>query len=453
MSILLGSVIGLPLLAGAAMAVGGRQMSAGEARRVATVVLLLTAGGLLLLAWFAEPSLSIEFVWLPGAGALSIGAATTGLYAALATTLGGLVALWARPRREPDESPLLIALLLLAAAAAHAAFLSGHFLGRYVALEGVALCVMLAPLVDARLSRRMAVSLCVVVLVLLRVGDAGLLAAILLLFGAGGTLDIASALSAAPTLTLARSLWVGGGFLLAVWVKVGLWPFHLWLHAGHRLPFVARAWLYATVLPSLGLYLLYRVAPLLVDNEILRMAMFGIGIGGVAMMVGLAALRSTTGGWSLYLQAALAGASWIMAAMGDARAVWVSLLVWTPLRLLLVWIESGRAAQITEQEAFGAEDRWIDVLLDGAQWEYRFVEQPLGGLDRRAAQGLMVGGQVIYHWVEQKGLEGLLRGTAGLVLRLSRRVQRAFTGQLRQNLLWIAISLIVAVLALLWAQG
>jgi len=58
------------------------------------------------------------------------------------------------------------------------------------------------------------------------------------------------------------------------------------------------------------------------------------------------------------------------------------------------------------------------------------------------------GARVTYRVVEQEGLEGFLRYAVRAVLMVSRGVQCWHTGRLRRNLLWLAVSLALAVLAL-----
>jgi hypothetical protein len=50
---------------------------------------------------------------------------------------------------------------------------------------------------------------------------------------------------------------------------------------------------------------------------------------------------------------------------------------------------------------------------------------------------------------EQRGLEGLLRWTVRAVMAGSRWLQRRHTGRLRRNLIWVAASLVLAVLGLI----
>ena len=106
-----------------------------------------------------------------------------------------------------------------------------------------------------------------------------MLAAILILAGAGGTLEIAPAIAAGEALPAAQLIWAVVGLLLAVWIKQGAWPLHFWMRAGRRLAPVSRIWLYGIVMPNLGMYLLYRVSPLLVALQPLRVVLFWLGVG------------------------------------------------------------------------------------------------------------------------------------------------------------------------------
>jgi formate hydrogenlyase subunit 3/multisubunit Na+/H+ antiporter MnhD subunit len=343
--VLLLTLIAGPVLAGVATIVATR-FPADPPRRermlsvVPPAIAALAVLGLLALLPWAGSDLALSVEWLPGSGRMVIGLGATGLYAALATTAGcALALLGSRARGSVWPG----ALALLSVGAAQVAYLTEHFLARYVALEVVALCVALAPLAElsgtadgpdadghgGRLAR--------LVYLVLRLGDVGLLVAVLMLWSAGGTLDIASALEAGQALDPARLNWVVAGFLLAVWVKVGGWPVHLWQQVGRRLTGFSQSWLYATVMPNLGLYLLYRVTPLLVRAGPLKGAAYWVGAAGAA----LAAILALATKWTdlrsalVYLGAALGGLALVLAACGLKTAVWMTALVLTPLRLLL----------------------------------------------------------------------------------------------------------------------
>ena len=133
----------------------------------------------------------------------------------------------------------------------------------------------------------------------------------------------------------ARLGWVAAGFILAVWVKLGGWPFHLWSQPGRRLSLASQAWLYATVVPNLGAYLLYRVTPLLALASPLQTAALWLGAGGAALAALMALTQADLRAALVYLGAAQGGLALFVAASGVKPAVWVGLLALTPLRLLL----------------------------------------------------------------------------------------------------------------------
>ena len=281
--------------------------------------------------------------WLPGVGPMGLAAGATGLYAVLVTTWGAFLVLLATPfipargekggGESAEHPPLSGAVTLLALAASNVAFLTDHFLARYMALEIVALCIALALLVEVRNS--VGSRLAWKSYLFLRLGDAGLLTAILILMVASGTLSIGPALEAGGALDAARLGWVVAGFVLAVWVKLGGWPFHLWSQSGQRLSLASQAWLYATVMPNLGLYLLYRVTPLLALAGPLQMAALWLGAGGAALATLMALIQADLRGELVYLGAAQGGLALFVAAAGVKPAVWFGLLALTPLRLLL----------------------------------------------------------------------------------------------------------------------
>ncbi len=309
------------------------------------MIALLCALGL---TAYVEQALPLRLTWLPGAGAMTLHIGTTGLYAAL-FTIGSaiLVCLAVLPTPSP---PSMSGLLLIALSAANIAFLSGHFLGRYVALEIVGVCIAAAPLLalhnDA--GTRLAKS----VYLLLRVGDAGFLVAILILLTHIDTLDITPALENGLALDIPLLNWAVAGFILAVWVKVGAWPFHSWLRAGHKLPLDARVWLYATVMPNLGLYLLYRVTPLLATSQ-LQPWILAMSIGTALVSSVLAVLQRDEDTRLAHLNAAQGALALCTAAAGLKAVVWLFLPVMTLLQFLL-----ALAHQTRQHAPTSAHRRW-----------------------------------------------------------------------------------------------
>jgi formate hydrogenlyase subunit 3/multisubunit Na+/H+ antiporter MnhD subunit len=347
---LIAGVVGIPLLASAVVALLRRWPQA--ARIVALAAVALTALCAAALAFYAPGASLTVPEWLPGAGPMDLTAGASGLYAALATSLGLLlVLLSALPESvehpelvegcaRPDHYSLSSAVLLLALGGANAALLADHFLLRYVALEIAALCILLAPAAAkgapvAEKPTPAADPSARGGYLLLRLGDAGLLAAIPILWRAAGTLRIDPALEAGKMLASARLGWAATGLVLAVWVKLGGWPFHTWARTGRRLSLASQAWLYATVVPNLGAYLLYRVTPLLAVAGPIQVAALWIGAIGALLAALLALMQRDPRAAMVYVGAVQGGLMLLVAAAGIKSAVWLGLLALTPLRLLL----------------------------------------------------------------------------------------------------------------------
>jgi NADH:ubiquinone oxidoreductase subunit 5 (subunit L)/multisubunit Na+/H+ antiporter MnhA subunit len=331
--VLVVAIVGLPLLASALVATTANATRSLTPRRIALAATGLTALFTLALLPHAGDSTIAAVEWMPGAGAMGLTAGPSSLYAALATTGAAILVLLGTTSHRKELHPFAGAVVLLALGASNLAFFADHFLARYVALEVVALCVALAPLVEIEnLARaRLAWSS----YLLLRVGSAGLLTAILVLNDATGTLHIGSALEAGTALDGPRLGWAVAGFALAAWVKLGGWPFHLWMQVGRSLSLPSQAWLYATLMPNLGAYLLYRVTPLLVLSGPLRTALLWLGASGAVLAAFVALTQSDTRAALAHIGAAQAGLALFVAAAGGKSLVWLGAIVLTPTRLLL----------------------------------------------------------------------------------------------------------------------
>lgn len=329
------AVIGLPLLASALTAMAVWFARPATVQRIALAASGLTA--LLVLALLhttGAPTIAVE--WLPGAGAMGLEVSTSSLYVTLAIDWAAFLALFAAVSRDVEVRRYSGPVTLLALGVANAALLTDHFLARYAALEIVALCVALIPLIE--MPGPAAVPLAWICYLLLRVGDAGLLAAILTLNAAGGTLRIGPALDFAQGAIQGDGAglgWAVAGFALAAWVKMGGWPFHLWSRVGQSLSLASHAWLYAILVPGLGAYLLYHITPLLALVGPLQTVALWLGAGSAVLMALLALARQDWRTALVYVGGAQAGLMLFVAAAGVETAVWLGLLALTPVRLLL----------------------------------------------------------------------------------------------------------------------
>ena len=442
MTFLLGGVLLLPLLVGVTLALV-RRVPTPWARRLTLATFALATFCALGLLAYGEREIQLPVTWLPGTGNLSLHVGGMGLQTAMITTAGGLAARLLLSDTEHTRTALSDALLLIALAGGNAAFLAGHFLGRYVALEIVALCVALAPLLHRRdpLGRRNAQ----LVYLLFRTGDAGMLAGILLLLDVGGTLQIEAALQAGADAGTTRLAWIVATFLLAVWVKVGAWPFDRWLAIGRRLPAATGAWLTAIMMPNLGLYLLYRITPLLTLSTAQRAVLWISGASALPMLARPFWRPETrTATAPIYITGTLGSLALLSATGGNTNAV-VWLLLWgTPIRFLLWAMIPAPTSLAPRRTLDGGWTRVAQAVRDNV--EIKVLERGIKGI----TDGIMGAARLLYKTVEQGGLEALLRLTAQAAWGFSRWLQRLHTGRLRRNLTWItlALALIVTILVI-----
>lgn len=323
-------VVALPLLtAGAVLVLRRRPRLARVVALGGALLGALVASGLLLAVGRGT---LVTFHWIPGTGPIGLYAGAIGLYLALLTAWSALLCLL---YAAPDEtlSSMAAALGLFAVGSATAAFLLDHFLARYIALEMTALCAVLLlvterpPTEGPRLAWRG--------YLVLRLGGAGLLVSILLLLRHSGTFTIGTALEGRAALPSAVLFPITAGFLLAVWVKTGCIPFHMWLTQGAHLSWPALALVYATIIPNLGGYLLYRVAPLLMGAGPLRQGVPWLGAAMALLAMGSAWMRQDLKQSLIYVVVAQGGMALSLAGGGVPEAMLICLLGQTPIRLLL----------------------------------------------------------------------------------------------------------------------
>ena len=331
--LLTAAAVSLPALGGMIMTLLLRRVRFSIAYYVTLMTSSASAISLLMLLPHVDSHAVLSVDWMPGAGTMGVALGATSLWAALVTSVALIVVLLSQASDQRGFPAASGVLMLLTLTTANVAFLADHFLARYVALEVVALCVALALLVDARQPTRFRPAW--TSYLILRLGDAGLLTAIFVLLRESGTLNIKKALEAGATLEGATLAYAVAGFLLAVWVKLGGWPFHVWSQQGRPASLATRAWLYGTVMPNLGLYLLYRVSALLPLVQPLQQAMLWVGAVGAAVAALIMLTQDDRRTALVYLGAAQAGVAIFAAASGVSSAIWLSVVLLTPVRVLL----------------------------------------------------------------------------------------------------------------------
>lgn len=300
----------------------------GIRRAILPAALALSILGTVLLAVGGSRIYALEIDFFGYPIFLSVSTTPALLFLALLAALLILVLL------HREETPVWQGVLVsLALPFGFTAFFSGQFMLRYIALEIVGLACALSAITtwrDRAGYQRMAV-----VFFLLRLGDLGLWGAILLLQNLTGTLDISAMIEAAVTLPLTVRLWALGGFLLAVLIKVAVWPFGVWQVFIPQTPGRWVSWLPSFLMPGLGLYLLYRIYPILQSDPGLQTAASLLALGLVFALLTAAVFR-----WvrfdHFFLFNSLAGALAIfITAHGTSTLLRTYFLILIVLRLVL----------------------------------------------------------------------------------------------------------------------
>jgi hypothetical protein len=196
----------------------------------------------------------------------------------LITALTLWLLLFVRQQQRQEELSRFDAVLLaFSLAFGYVAFFSGQFLMRYVSLEIVGLIAALSALdwsEDPFLIGRFRV-----VFILLRLGDLGLLISILLLRASSGTLNIDEMIKAAVDLPVDQQVWILAGVLMAVAIKLAVWPFSMWLRCADGKKQRPAYWIAAILLPSLGMYLLYRFVPIVQARAVYQTSLLVLAVG------------------------------------------------------------------------------------------------------------------------------------------------------------------------------
>jgi hypothetical protein len=243
---------------------------------------MLTMIGATLAASFSASPLRLCFSWQPSAGEMCLLFEKSSLLLVLLAIISLLLVIIIHYRQTSVIASQQLGLALISISAANIAFITGHFLLRYAALEAVGLCVVSASLALSRSTKR-AWDNTKLVFLNFRLGDIGLLAAILLLFANSGTFNISQNFNLAAQLPLVIRVALTIGLLSAVWIKMAIWPLDFWADRCSSRPPIMRTWFVGLLMPSLGAYLLYRTSPLLLSSSgISRWVVF---IGCVAAFI------------------------------------------------------------------------------------------------------------------------------------------------------------------------
>ena len=366
-------------------------------RRLVGAVLALSLAALPWLALAGERTINLPFSFLGEPISLSISKTAIALFAVLLVVLGVLVVF--REERAVDISRYETSLLAFSLSAGLLAFFSNQFMIRYIALEIVGLLAAMAvcPTLKREGFRRFGK-----VFLTLRIGDIGLWASILLIQAESGTLSIPEMVEAAVALPLPQRTWAVIGFVLAGLVKMGVFPFTAWQEEAWSVRKSPLMWIPAFLMPGLGMYLLYRVYPVLASASLFR-----IGLPILAVIL-IFSQWLTSRGKPRFVQlgSALNAFVLIIAALGSGallRDYFLGLLVFR----FIVFLQDRETAKrrwrildyfpivlnltilILHWETFSIQTwvTWIALSVCLALWGLKFAKQESGEVDESVVSG------------------------------------------------------------------
>ena len=222
----------------------------------ASLLLLLGSIGLSLLG---ERQILTPFAFMNAPITLSVSKTGISLHIALVLTL--VILFWLALKSDKPTTLYRFFLVQISLSAGFLAFMSGQFMIRYIALDIVGLIAALLVLNAFR--EPQGLKKFIIVFQILRLGDLFLLVSILLTNTFAGTYDIPKLIAAAVALPPVSRTWVFLGFILAVMIKLAIWPFGIWLRHARESARRADFWTAGFLMPGLGLYLLYRITPII----------------------------------------------------------------------------------------------------------------------------------------------------------------------------------------------
>lgn len=206
---------------------------------------------------------AVSFDWLPGILRTGFQLDTLSVVPALiATWIGFLVLVYSLGYMKHEENlSRYYSLTLLFIASMIGMSLSDNFFALFFFWEVMGVCSY--ALIGFFYKDPKAASAGVKAFLTTRIGDIGLLAAILIIYACTGTFHISQGLTEATKIALPLLNFVAFGFILGAVGKSAQLPLHVWLPDAMEAPTTISALIHAATMVNAGVYLLARVFPLL----------------------------------------------------------------------------------------------------------------------------------------------------------------------------------------------
>ncbi|MHB1355100.1 MAG: proton-conducting transporter transmembrane domain-containing protein [Anaerolineae bacterium] len=365
-------------------------------------------------------SFRINLDWVPEQGFSGLDLSPPITYLVLGA-FGSLPLIFAwKKDNDSSESTYWPSLVFISCSLLVIALTLEHFLTRYAILELVVLLAMAAFMLTPHAKNR---EFPLKYYMYFRIGDTGLILAILLAYRCAGTFQIQEMLSCVFSggLEPGSMVLLLVGATLSAWVKLGLPPFHGWLLGTARFSWAGHTWFAGICLPLLGAYLLKRFSP--------GWASLGLWHGllpsaGVVIFFWLVVRWRKLAHKGTIL---LIGHGALALLIAGTRWMDLYLITFIPARWLLCWGSAAwwpNAARHSGQLA----------LVGSRTAPLRFVLAIAGWLDNALEQGMF---------------DRVGHSVATVIRQAGQALQRGHSGRLGRYLLWAVMGgCVIVILAL-----
>ncbi len=284
-------LVAIPAISAAILLLGGKRADKwGHLLGAGVPVVLFVYGVMLFFSVKAESNREVGkhlFSWIPVAG-LQVDAGIlldplSLVFVLLITGVGGLIHIYAVGYMAGDEGRrrffgwfnLFIAAMLLLV-------LGDNYLSLYVGWEGVGLTSYL--LIGYYYNRPSSATAAKKAFIFNRVGDVGLLIAIMIMFAYFGTTEFSGVFAAMGGAGQGVAAALGFMLLLGACGKSGQFPLQGWLPDAMEGPTPVSALIHAATMVTAGVYLIARSAPIFNESQAARTAV--VVVGAITLLYG-----------------------------------------------------------------------------------------------------------------------------------------------------------------------
>jgi len=307
----------------------------GEDRHMQLILSAVSLAFSLFLTLFTmmlhAPPVTFCIDWLASAGQMCITLTPSSLILVFISAFPLVISLFFIHKNE--SSAKQSGLVLIAFSAMQIAFSSDHFMLRYVALEFVGLCITAAALLfSSPIKKRWAHTK--QIFLNLRIGDLALLVAIFLMFTISQSFRITDNFNDALTVETNLQVILSVCLLVAIWVKLAVWPLGQWRLATASIKGGVLTWVFELAAPLLGIYLLYRSAPLFGQIQpILFPAVLAVAL--IAQMITLIiSRRKRVNDEQMFPASQLAAVILVLSSFWiSQKTTWAYMLFWVLLKV------------------------------------------------------------------------------------------------------------------------